>query len=230
MKYLPNQFCWTRYGTEAAQTIDQILQRKEEERKANGGIFFWGIGNAIAPSMKRLLELEQEPQVVFSPIKGKPRKVDVQPSAVAVWTAARCLQGKPFRLPPAAIITSRYDESSPRQHHFALVCYSSEPLKIDDAKTFVQLSKMRNLRTGALIGASQTTAVVSLAPEDIRCEREYPISFRFRLAPPYLIELAGPVPVSYDFGLDRQIDWATERRTLESATVNHPPQLSLALA
>ena len=41
---LPDHFCWTRYGTEAAQPIQNIFGRKEEERHANAGVFFWGIG------------------------------------------------------------------------------------------------------------------------------------------------------------------------------------------
>jgi hypothetical protein len=46
--HLPEAFVWTRFGTEAGQTIDRILARKEAERIANGGLFLWGIGNSVA--------------------------------------------------------------------------------------------------------------------------------------------------------------------------------------
>src|ERR1700728_56037 len=35
---IPDRFCWTRFGTEAGESIEHILNRKEEERLANGGI------------------------------------------------------------------------------------------------------------------------------------------------------------------------------------------------
>ena len=51
---LPRFFCWTRFGTEAGQPIEQILERKEQERIVNNGLFLWGIGNSLTPSMIEL--------------------------------------------------------------------------------------------------------------------------------------------------------------------------------
>ncbi len=73
---LPEHFCWSRFGTEAGEKIDAIIERKERERIENGGIFLWGIGSAIGPSMSRLVELEAKPEVIFSPIRSAPRNVD----------------------------------------------------------------------------------------------------------------------------------------------------------
>jgi hypothetical protein len=53
---LPGFFCWTRIGPEAAEPIQGILRRKEQERVANGGVFLWGIGNAVGPSLSELLD------------------------------------------------------------------------------------------------------------------------------------------------------------------------------
>ena len=46
---IPNYFCWTKIGTEAGETIESILLRKELERISNNGIFLWGVGNSIEP-------------------------------------------------------------------------------------------------------------------------------------------------------------------------------------
>ena len=51
LQELPTIFCWTRFGGEAGEPIEQILFRKEQERLANGGVFLWGIGNAVGPSI-----------------------------------------------------------------------------------------------------------------------------------------------------------------------------------
>ena len=90
---IPLQFCWTRFGTEAAQSIDQILVRKEEERQANHGLFLWGIGNAVGPSILELVRRASVPEVIFSPIKSAPREEDVSPPAVVAWTAGSTICG-----------------------------------------------------------------------------------------------------------------------------------------
>src|SRR2546427_2240867 len=122
---LPACFCWMRFGTEAGQSIEQILGRKEEERLANEGLFFWGIGNALGPSMTELLRRTDVPGVLFSPIRSAPRPIDVAPGAVSAWTEAEGLAGQRYQLPSRALITSRFDASSPRDSHYALVCQST---------------------------------------------------------------------------------------------------------
>src|SRR5579884_2743661 len=88
---LPDCFCWTRFGTEAGQTVAHILQRKEQERSANAGIFIWGIGNAIGPSIRELVRRTTYPEVLFSRIKCPPNPRDARPPAVAAWTIGETL-------------------------------------------------------------------------------------------------------------------------------------------
>src|ERR1700761_2672202 len=93
-KPVPQCFVWTKFGTEAGQSISDILLRKERERSANGGVFYWGIGNAVGPSILELLRKSDEPEVLFSPIKSTPRRDDVTPQRVVAWTAAAGLNGE----------------------------------------------------------------------------------------------------------------------------------------
>ena len=86
---LPSRFCWTKYGSEAGESVDTIFRRKEQERLANRGIFLWGIGNSVGPGMRRLVEMEKAPMVVFSPMKTAAKRADARPAALRGIPRAR---------------------------------------------------------------------------------------------------------------------------------------------
>jgi len=189
---LPDSFCWTRFGTEAAEPIEHIILRKEEERLANGGVFVWGIGNAVGPSIRELLDQPSEPEVMFSPMRSSPKETDVHPDAVAVWVCGQALDGSTHKIPQYSLVTSRYSESSPKATHYALVCRSLEPLLPLRSENFLSLRNLRNLRTGRVVGASQVTAVVS---RDLECGEGGPlylIAIRAQLVYPYFLRLRHP--------------------------------------
>jgi hypothetical protein len=190
---LPAYFCWTRFGTEAGQAINQIFARKEQERLANGGVFFWGIGNALGPSIRELLLRTGKPEVLFSPIKSSPRSVDSQPAAVVAWTLAETLHGEPFKLPEHSLVTSRHDPNAPRKSSYALVCFSSVPLNQARCDEGIALSALRNLRTGRPIGASQVTAIVQSCVGSLTAQTSrYEVLVRARLVEPYFLRLGNP--------------------------------------
>lgn len=189
---LPRSFCWTRFGTEAGETIDAILARKEAERQANGGVFYWGVGNSIAAAVVELLRCVDEPQVLFSPIRTRPRPVDEAPGCVVRWPSATGLRGELFDLPAATCVTSRWDPARPGGNHYALVCSSGDPLKIADCGK-LRYGALRNLRSGTPLGASQVTAVVHR--EDAGDGSEYTVTFRATLVAPYFVRLCQPIPL-----------------------------------
>lgn len=192
---LPRLFCWTRFGTEAGQPIQDILGRKERERTANGGLFFWGIGNAIGPSMIELLRRTDAPEALFSPIKSAPRSADTRPALVAAWTRAEDLTGDPYDLPFHTLITSRIDLNNPRDTHYALVCRSTNELSVDTTDASIDMAGLRNLLTGRPVGASQVTAVVKITSKLQSPGNCYKIGFRAQLTPPYLVRLRNPIPI-----------------------------------
>jgi len=194
---VPRCFVWTRFGTEAGQSISDILRRKETERSANGGVFYWGIGNAVGPSILELLRLSDEPEVLFSPIKSAPRRDDVSPESVVAWTAAAGLDGEPYRLPLWSLITSRFNVGRPR--HYALVCRSDSSLVNGPAEQTtdkIAIGELTNLLTGRPLGASQVTAVVRRRAQYAPVTAEYSVNFRAKLAPPYFIQLSDPLPIT----------------------------------
>ena len=98
-----------------------------------------------------------------------------------------------FELPEYANVTSRWDPARPAAGHYALVCSSAEPLEIDDAAR-LSFGALRNLRSGAPLGASQVTAVVHRADTG-QGGGDYPVEFRAALVAPYFVRLREPVPM-----------------------------------
>ena len=158
---LPTRFCWTRFGAEAGESAIPIFARNEAERIKNGGVFLWGIGNAIGPSIRALIAAEKRPRVIFSPIKSSPREKDVAPGQIVRWNAARGLDGGDYIMPPSSLVTSRAAKDWKISRHYALVCASTVPLMVDAPSETFSLQDLRNFVSGNRVGASQVTSVVS---------------------------------------------------------------------
>src|SRR3989442_609628 len=191
----PESFCWTPFGTEGGQSTEQILARKEQERIANGGLFFWGIGNAIGPSISELVRILDSPEVLFSPIRSSPRRVDVAPAVVAAWSEATTMAGEPYSLSAHSLITSRLDPITPRNVHYALVCYSDRSLFGAVSEGKIAFGRLRNLLTKRPVGASQVTAVVQYDKTANATGAAYDVNFKAVLVPPYFIRLRKPMPL-----------------------------------
>ncbi|MEQ1921605.1 MAG: hypothetical protein ABL952_03765 [Pyrinomonadaceae bacterium] len=186
---LPTLFCWTRFGGEAAEPIEHILLRKEKERLANGGLFLWGIGNAVGPSILELMRRTARPKVIFSPIKTGTKQKDSAPPSVVLWTEAEALDGKDFTIPSSSRVTSRYDPETPKKHHFALVCYSSVPLIPLQCDFKIGFQQLSNLRTGRPVAASQVTAIVNRKESNIDSGSMYDVAILAELIEPYFVTL-----------------------------------------
>ena len=191
---LPEVFVWTRFGTEAGQPIEEIIERKELERRANGGMFLWGIGNNIAPSLPSLLRSGQTPMVAFSPIKSKPRAVDQSPEQVAVWRRATTPTGAPYDLPSASMVTSRYAHG--KSKHFALVCRSDRPLTLSSTCEPIHFESLVNAKSGSSLGFSQVTAVVRSGSNSTGKQRRYDVALRCELASPFVATLHDPIIIT----------------------------------
>jgi hypothetical protein len=197
---MPRFFCWTRFGTEAGESIEQILERKETERRRTNGIFYWGIGNSVAPGLSELIRRCDLPQVLFSPIKSRPRPNDVRPPSVISWRRGETLLGDRFQLPGSVLVTSSGDPST-KLAHYVLVCAAEHPLACDDLGQ-LSLGALRNLLSGKPVGASQVTAVVEHMTEAPSRSR-YPVALRATLVPPYFVRLHEPAAMRGDHPLQK---------------------------
>jgi hypothetical protein len=203
--HLPEAFCWTRFGTEAGEAITEILRRKEAERLANDGTFFWGIGNSVAPGIAELVRKRNQPELLFSPIKGRPRATDVGPEAVVRWRSAETVHGEIFRIPEAIRITSRM--AAGKRSHYALVGSSEQPLEFANHGQ-LPFGALENLLSGRSVGPSQVTAVVRLLREVLAEGAMYAVALRVRLVYPYFVRLLDPVRIEsggiVETGLSRE--------------------------
>jgi hypothetical protein len=185
---LPPAFCWTRFGTEAGEEIGSIFQRKEAERLANEGMFIWGVGNSVAPGLIELLGESVEPDILFSPIRSRPRPIDISPAQTVVWSEGETLHGERFEIPDSIRVTSG-GATPGAGRHYALVCHSDEPLKPADHGR-VNFGSLRNYSSGRSLGASQVTAVVRHdGDDDEPIGAEYIVALRAKLVFPYFLRL-----------------------------------------
>ena len=185
----PRQFCWTKFGAEAGEEPDRILSRKEEERVANGGLFLWGIGNSIRPSLLALLDGTPQPTVLFTPMLSPPAAQDRAPDNIGLWRSATGLDGKPFDIPVGSRVTSGLRDGAPPTHHYALVCHQDSPLlNLPSNEEWLDDEHLRNLRTGSRVGSSQVTSVVEQTPTGLP-RRRYRIAFSAQLIAPFQLVL-----------------------------------------
>lgn len=202
---LPELFCWTRFGTEAGEAIDAIVERKEKERRETGGIFLWGIGNSVAPAILELLRQAPRPEVLFSPIKGAPRQVDVSPAKLFEYKTAVAMDGRRVSL-PTTIHVRGGSSGAKLNARYALVCRSGEPLNLGD-HGHMPFTSMRNLVSGARLGASQVTAVVR-REFDAAAGPTYVVAMRAELCEPYFVRLSDPAPVGEAGEAEAATSWA----------------------
>jgi hypothetical protein len=178
---------------EAGQELPSIIERKELERRANAGIYFWGVGNAPARAVSDLAYNACDIDVVFSVMKTRPRRADMSPTGVVVWRSYIDHWGDEHSLPPGTLVTSKGGKEKAR--HYALVCQSSVPLSLDDLGLF-DPSAYRNISEAKRpIGASQVTALVKRVSGE-RTDTPYRINLRAKLALSFWVKLSQPLELT----------------------------------
>lgn len=182
--------------TEAGQSLDSIIRRKELERAIGGGSFYWGVGNSLGASMAELTRRTATPEVLFSVMRAQPQKEDVLPASLVLWTQYIDERGASRPLPLHALVLSRGDTvNGPKLRHYALVCHSDMPLAPSSFGS-IDFAHLRNLGgTRGKLGYSQVTAVIEHARSD-EVGPSYPITLRAALQPPYCIKLSAPKNLS----------------------------------
>lgn len=221
---LPHFFLWTRMGVEAGETLVEIVERKERERLATGGIFLWGIGNSVGAAAARLAAVEAGPVVLFSPTHSHPRAIDTAPDTRVIWTGAVTRSGEPYAIPRGVRVMGGVVDSRRIPPRYALVCWTDQPLALGEHGA-VRLSELRNLVSGRPVGASQVTAVVERERwVGSHVGRAYAVAMRAALVPPYVVRLVDPIVVEdrRPAALKSVVPRAEERELLGGH-----PQLSL---
>jgi len=193
---LDEYVCWSRMQSEAGQGLEAIIARKELERRTGDGHFLWGVGNPPATSISALARIGSRVPVVFSIMKSRPKTIDVAPARTAAWRRYFDTSGNERPLPANSVVTSRANSAGGvKRAHYALMCFSREPLTISRGTPF-DVSAYRNAGgTGAPVGASQVTALLRRVAEPGKTS-DYEINLIAWLAGGYWVRLSDPVEVA----------------------------------
>jgi hypothetical protein len=196
---------------EAGHDLDTIIRRKELERQINGGMFYWGIGNALGKSMTELLRRTEQPEVLFSVMRSKPKQEDASPKSILIWTQYFNENGLLQSLPPHVLVLSRGETpSGVEKRCYALVCHSNTPLSISSLASF-DVSHFRNIAgNNGKVGFSQVTTNIEHRRGGMAGTR-YDINLRSSLKSPYFIRLAGARKLSSE-----------EREAIETTMARNP--------
>ena len=187
-------FCWTRFGTESGMTVEQIVRRKEMERRASG-LFVWGIGNALGGAIGELRGRDADASALFSPMAGRAAAHDSAPDAVVAWRSYRDAAGLTKPLPPGVLVVSRaLSATGGAKRSYGLFCSTTSPLALQP-QSEIEIGMLRNLTGTKWVGDQQTTAVVRVDPSG-HPRRRYPVSLIARLVEPYYAEMLQPIPLS----------------------------------
>jgi len=186
----PRFVCWTKMQAEAGQDLTDIFRRKEYERKAGNGVFFWGIGSSLDFSR---LRSSGRVDLIFSKMLSAPKSEDRDPESVLVWRKYLNAAGQEVDLPPHVLLTSKATTKlGPKKRHYALVCYSDKELILADEGEFDPTLYRNAGQNGGKVGFSQVTSLLEKTPEAPAPSR-YRVNFRAELRRPFLVRLCDPV-------------------------------------
>jgi hypothetical protein len=205
--------CWSRMQTEAGQSLEAIIARKELERLTGGGVFVWGVGNAPTAMTNFLARAKIPVKAIFSIMKSRPRLVDCAPTRTVVWRRYIDLQGVRRELPHHVLVTGRGDTPNGiKRSHYALMCRSDTPLTIRRGEPF-DPSAFRNVGgKGAPVGASQVTALLRRVRQSAS-STDYEANMVADLTASYWVRLVDPVVV--DTGKQSLLDAAAKEDIFE---------------
>ena len=178
-------------GAEAGQSLDDIIKRKESERIDGNGTFLWGIGNSLGSRFWNFIDINDNPKVIFSPMKSIAKFIDSNPSKIIKWSSYVGQDDIINEMPPNWIVTSKgMTNNKPKTSHYALVCKSVDSL-LNQHHPSINSKTFRNFNRGTVVGSSQITSIVEVLPDNT--ELLYPVSFIADLTYPFFVKLINPV-------------------------------------
>lgn len=184
-------FVWTKIGPEAGEKLDNILARKEIERAAGDGVFWWGIGSSLGSRVRSEARSNGGTlPILFTFMRARPKAIDMAPDEIWRWTTWEDEAGRLRDIPSHVLITSRGHPK--KRGHYALVCRSDSRLDVDGAGKRFDPSACYTL-SGKRPGASQVTALVD-GPCGESPSGPYEICFIATLIDPWAVRLARPLP------------------------------------
>ena len=179
---MTEQFVLSRMGAEAGERHGGIVARKEAERLAGGGEFWWGIGSSLGAAGYEAAS-GGDLRVLFTRMLSRPKPIDTAPGRVFMWTHWESPEGH-GEIPPHVVLTSKGGEGKTR--HYALVCRTESALGLSGGRPFDH--NLCRTASGKVMGGSQVTALLTGDPLR-HTSGPYTIDFEATLAAPYCPKL-----------------------------------------
>ncbi len=177
------QFVWNVIGEDASEPLSHILIRKEAERLAGNGEFWWGLGTALGDVASVAMANNGLLPVVFSARQPKTYTSDLSAQIWNGWESTR--DGNSGSLPSHVLITSAYDPRKEGDALYALACRSSSQLVLHDH--VFNPAQCRTLKSGVSPYYAQRAAV--LKGELAHARGSYTKGFAAELVAPWYVKL-----------------------------------------
>ena len=146
--------CLTKFGPESGETAEEIVARKDLERRSGVGThkneFWWGVGEkGTAQSIQTLISQHGGNTVLFSAIKDQTPPNKGSATDALVWRKYRMLGGDILQdIPKHVLITSAAvtKGGTTRTKHFALSLQLKCPIEDRRARFQILLPSLQNLQ------------------------------------------------------------------------------------
>ena len=167
------------------ESLNQIIGRKEAERRSGNGVFWWGIGTSLGSAVEdNVVSHDSTLPVLFSRQLSPPQKKDADPDHVCVWNAWRSKSGLYDVIPDHVLVTGA---SNPATSYYALCCHSDASLKLTNHGQFDP--QQCQTMSGKVPGASQVTCLLRNMRPGGHSGGRYSIGFKATLAYPWTVRL-----------------------------------------
>lgn len=151
------QFVWSVFGEDASEPLPDILIRKEAERVAGNGEFWWGLPSSLGDVSSVAMANEGLLPVIFS---ARQPKIYASDFSAQIWNGWESLSdGRHGILPNHVLITSAYDPLKEGSAHYALVCRCSAQLALYDH--VFNPARCREVKSGSAPTYSQRAALLN---------------------------------------------------------------------
>lgn len=176
-------FVWSVYGEDASEPLTDILIRKEAERVAGNGEFWWGLDTALGGVASVATANDGLLPVIFS---ARQPTTNASDFSACVWNGWESTEGgNSGALPNHVLITSAYDPRNEGSPHYALVCRCSSQLLLRDY--VFNPARCRQVKSGIPPAYSQRAAL--LKGEMVHARGSYTKGFAAELVAPWYVKL-----------------------------------------
>lgn len=223
---MTQNFVATKVTDQSEERYEHIRARKEAERTAGNGEFWWGIGVSLGSNgIRAAKDAGEQLPVIFVRNRTHTKQSQVPAARKVLWTKWESEDGEWVDIPLHVVITSAADKNHDRQH--ALVCRREDPIKLGGTR--IDLSKSLTIGGGRFDKSQLSTALLSGDPLP-QPDGQYFADFDAELVNPYCPRLGSPRELRSD-EYQSLIDWREghdwldlvgKLRGEEHSSVRHP--------